>query len=179
MPERAHVSSVEALDAFRAALVLYISKARPSLEEVSADVQRTRTWLENDQRIYWENQFRKRARDLEQAQQALFGARLSNLREPSAAEVMAVQRAKRALEEAEHKLRVVKQWNRDFDNRVQPMVKQLEKLHTVFSTDLPHAIAELTELARILSEYAEIKQSGGETIQAAPSNDTGEPQPDK
>ena len=46
---------------------------------------------------------------------------------------MAVQRAKRALDEAEAKLRVLKQWNRVFDNRVDPLVKQMEKLHTVLA----------------------------------------------
>ena len=48
MPERAHVTSLEALESFRASLILYVSKARPTLEEVSADVVRTRLWLEND-----------------------------------------------------------------------------------------------------------------------------------
>ncbi len=42
MPERAHVTSVDALESFRANLIIYLSKARPTLEEVSADVQRMR-----------------------------------------------------------------------------------------------------------------------------------------
>jgi hypothetical protein len=50
MPQQAKITSVEALDAFRAALIIYLSKARPTLEEVSADVQRTRGWLEGEQR---------------------------------------------------------------------------------------------------------------------------------
>ena len=79
MPERAHVTSLEALESFRANLILYVSKARPALEEVSAEVLRTKLWLENDQRVHWEGQFRRRAKALEQAQQALSSARMSSL----------------------------------------------------------------------------------------------------
>ena len=45
MPERAHVTSVDALELFRSQLIVYLSKARPALDEVSAEVVRTRVWL--------------------------------------------------------------------------------------------------------------------------------------
>ena len=156
MPERAHVTSVDALESFRSNLIVYLSKARSTLEEVSAEVQRTRGWLENDQRTCWENEMRRRRRALEEAQQALFSSRISNLREVSAAEQLAVQRAKRAVEEADAKLRVVKQWNRVFDNRVDPLVKQTEKLHTVLANDMVRAVAYLAEAIATLDAYADI-----------------------
>ncbi len=153
MPNRAHVTSVDALESFRSSLIVYLSKARPTLEEVSADVQRTRGWLEGEQRTYWENEFRRRSRALEEAQAALFSSRLSKLREVSAAEQMAVRRAKRALDEADAKLRVVKQWNRVFDNRVDPLVKQMEKLHTVLANDMVRAVAYLAQAIDALHNY--------------------------
>ena len=156
MPERAHVTSVDALEAFRASLILYVSKARPTVEEVSADVVRTRQWLQNDQRMHWEGQLRRRQKTLEQAQQALLSARMSQLRHESSAELMAVQRAKRAVEEAEGKLKILKQWNREFDSRVDPLVKQLEKLHTVLAHDMGQAAAYLSRAIETLAAYAEI-----------------------
>jgi hypothetical protein len=156
MPDRAHVTSVDALESFRATLIVYLTKARSTLEEVSADVQRIRSWLENDQRVHWEQELHRRSRDLQEAQQALFSSRLSQLREASAAEQMAVQRAKRALDEAEAKLRVVKQWNRVFENRASPLVKQMEKLHTVLAHDMVHAVAFLAQAINTLQAYAEI-----------------------
>ncbi len=155
MPERAHVTSVDALEAFRASLIVFLSKARPTLEEVSTDVQRMRGWLEGEQRTYWENEFRRRHRALEEAQAALFSSNMSRLREPSAAEQMVVQRARRAVDEAEAKLRVIKQWNRVFDNRVDPLVKQMDKLHTVLAQDMVHAVAFLAQAIRTLDAYAE------------------------
>jgi hypothetical protein len=82
-------------------LVVYIAQARAALEEISSDVVRTRGWLETEKRTFWENEVRRRARKLDEAQQALFSARLSALRIESSAEQLLVQRAKRALQEAE------------------------------------------------------------------------------
>jgi hypothetical protein len=175
MPERAHVTSVDALEAFRSSLIVYLSKARSTLEEVSAEVQRTRGWLENDQRTYWENEMRRRERILEEAQQALFGSRLSPLREVSAAEQMAVQRAKRAVDEADAKLRVLKQWNRVFDNRVDPLVKRMEKLHTVLANDMVKAVAYLAQTITTLDAYADIVPPAA-AGQATPGGNSANPE---
>jgi hypothetical protein len=156
MAESAHVTSVEALEAFRASLVLYVSKARPTLEEVSAEALRTRLWLENDQRGHWEGMVRQRRKVVEQAQAALSSARMSNLGEASSAEQMLFHRAKRALEEAEAKLKLVKYWTREFENRAGPLVNQLQKLHTILAHDMVKAMAYLAELIKSLSDYADL-----------------------
>jgi hypothetical protein len=160
MPQRAHVTSVDALESFRASLIVYVSQARSALEEISGEVVRTRLWLENDQRTCWENQLRRRRRDLDEAQQALFSSRISNLRHESALEQMAVHRAKRAVDEAESKLRLLKQWAREFESRVQPQVKQMEKLHTVLTNDMVQAAAYLSQAIQTLTAYAEIHGPG-------------------
>ncbi len=157
MPDRAHVTSVDALESFRSSLIIYLTKARSTLEEVSSDVQRMRSWLENEKRSFWENEVRRRSQALQDAQQALFSAKLSTFRQAGSVEQLMVQRAKRALEEADGKLRVVKQWNRVFDNRADPLVKQMEKLHTVLTHDMVQAVAFLTQAITTLHAYAEIK----------------------
>jgi hypothetical protein len=169
MPERAHVTAVDALEAFRSALIIYLSKARPTLDEVSAEVTRTRMWLEDEQRTHWENQQRRRARALQEAQAALFSSRLSTFREASASEQMAVHRAKRAFDEAEDKLRIIKKWNRDFENRVSPLVKQMEKLQTVLAHDMTQALASLTRAIDTLHAYAGIFPPGSAPASAAPA----------
>jgi len=156
MPQQAKVRSIDALEAFRANLIVYISQARPALEEVSAEVMRVRSWLEHEQRAHWEKEIRRRSKQLEEAQQALFRSKLGTLQKESAADQMAFHRAKRALEEAEGKFRLLKKWIREFDNRVQPLLKQTEKLHTVFSNDLTKAVALLTQTIGTLAAYAEV-----------------------
>lgn len=171
MPEQARVTSLEALQTFRSNLIVYVSQARPLLEEVSAGVLRTHLWLENEQRSRWENQIRKQLKELHQAQQALFSAKLGSLSQGMSAEQLAVHRAKRTLEESETKLKIVKKWDRDYDGRAQPLVKQMEKLHTVLSTDMVQAIAYLTQAINTLSAYAEVKAPG--TL-SSPSESSGQ-----
>lgn len=154
MPERAHVTSVDALELFRSQLIIYVSKARPALDEVSAEVVRMRGWLQDEQRTRWENELRRRSRALQEAQAALFSARLSSFQEESSLQQMMVHRTKRAFDEAEEKLRVIKKWNRDFDNRVEPLLKQMEKLHTVLAHDMVQAVAFLTHAIDTLHAYA-------------------------
>jgi chromosome segregation ATPase len=158
MPTQAKVTSIEALESFRASLLVYVAKTRPALEEVSADTVRLRGWIEGQQRAYWDNEVRKRTRALQEAQQALFSAKLSNLRKESAAEINAVHRARRALDEAVNKVRVLKQWTREFESRVDPLVKQMEKLQTFLSNDLIKAAAYLAEVVKTLDAYAGVKQ---------------------
>lgn len=172
MPERAHVASVEALEDFRNKLLIYLSKARPTVEEVSADVMRTRLWLENEQRVHWEGQVRRRTKVLEQAQQALFSSRVSSLREESGTEQLAVQRAKRALDEAQEKLKLLKRWNRDFGSQVEPLVKQLDKLHTILSNDMLLAVAYLAQAIKTLDGYADITPASGSS---SPVQSSGTP----
>lgn len=156
MPEQAHVSSIDALESFRSSLIVYLSKARPTLEEVSSDVMRTRLWLEDEHRTHWENEVRRRTRALQEAQQALFSARLSTFRKETSAELMTVHRTKRAFEEADTKLKVIRKWNRDFDNHAEPLLKQMEKLQTVLAHDMVKAIAFLTQAIDTLHAYAGI-----------------------
>ena len=90
---------------------------------------------------------------------------------------MAVQRTKRALDEAEAKLRVVKQWNRVFDNRVDPLVKQMEKLHTVLAHDMVQAVAFLTQaistLRRLCRDCPARRRRSGTATGAAESAAAG------
>lgn len=159
MPERAHVRSVEAIEAFRSHLIVYLDKARPVLEEVGSDLRRVQLWLETDQRLYWERRVLRCTRALEEAQQTLFSARLSDLREAGAFEQAAVHRARRDLEHAEDKLRRIKRWTRELGPRTESLTRQVNALDTIFSQEMARAVAWLTEVVRHLDAYAEVRPS--------------------
>lgn len=164
MPDRAKVTSLEAIEAFRTKLVLYRDRAGRVLDEVTEEVTRTRVWLEHDRQTHWQSQIRRLTRELEQRQQELFTAQLSDLRDAPRAEQAAVQKVRRALQEAEERLRVVRQWIRQFDQRVEPLARQVDKLRNHLGNDLGVALAYLTEVTKTLSDYAELSP----TITAAP-----------
>jgi hypothetical protein len=155
MSERAQVTSIEAVEAFRSQLIIYLKKARPVVDEIAEDVRRVRIWLQNDQLKHWQKESRRCRREWEQAQQELFSAKMSSLRGATAAQQLTVSRAKRALENAEEKLQLVQKWNRQFDNRTDPLVKQLGPLQSNLARDMRQAVAFLAQVIGILEAYAE------------------------
>jgi hypothetical protein len=161
MADKAKITSLDAIKSFRDALIIYLSKARPTVEEVSADIKRTKNWMEYEQKMFWEGQRKRIAKELEEAQAALFSAKMSNLREPSVAEQMAVVHTKRALVHAEGKLKMIKYWDREFPNQSEPLEKQVEKLQSIFATDMAKAVAYLTQMIITLEEYAALAPPPG------------------
>jgi len=156
MPERAKVTSLEALEDFRAKLIIYRDKASRVLDEVSDDVTRTRLWLETERPTFWQTQIRRLNRDLETAQQELFSAQLSGLRDASYAQQATVQKIRRSIRDAEDKAKTVKQWQRQFDTRVESPARQVEKLRHFLGHDVARAIAYLNEAIKNIAAYAEL-----------------------
>lgn len=160
MPEHAHVTSIDAIETFRSSLVVFLSRARPVLDDVSDDVNRTRAWLQSERRVYWEHQLRQRTKALEQAQQALFSAEMARLRSPTSAEQMALTRARRAVAEAEDKLKVIKRWSHEFDSQVEPLARQLEQLRDFLASDMAQAVGWLGQVIKTLDAYTGVIAPG-------------------
>ncbi len=163
MPDHAKVTSLEAIEDFRAKLVVYRDKARRVLDEVDHDVTRSRVWLENERPNYWQNQIRLRTRALEQCQQELFSAELSGLRDSSCVQKDAVRKARHSIRDAEDKLKLTGQWTRQFDHRVEAPARQVEQLRQLLDHDLGKAVMWLNELIKSLSAYAELSPSSSST----------------
>ncbi|GEM_PF-521151 len=159
MADKAQIRSVDALEAFRLRLIQYVEKATHVIDEVGSDMKRTRAWLEDHQKPYWEHQVRVRHRALEEAQHAAFSAKLSELRESSDIQQVAVQRARKAFREAEEKLRCVKVWCRRYQSEVEPHGRDVERLRTVLEQDLQKGAAHLDRLERVLDEYVSPRQT--------------------
>ena len=153
MSQQAQITSVEAIAAFRAQLVVYLAHVQPVLDEVSSEVLRTRSWLEDDRRRFWQQEFRKRSQKLEDARQELFTASMSKMGEATSLHQMAVQRAQRDLRTVEEKLVMLKKWDRELDNRTGPLVKQMEQLHGFLGVEMERAVAYLDQVLRALDAY--------------------------
>ena len=156
MAATAQITSVEAIAAFRAKLIVYLSHVRPLLEAAANEVSRTRLWLQNDQRIFWEQERRRRERRLEEAQQELFNARLSQFHESTALHQMNFQRARQAVQAAETHLSLLKKWDRELENRAAPLLKQAEQLQGFLATDMNRAVTHLDQVLTTLAAYQQV-----------------------
>jgi len=160
MAERAQVTSVEAIESFRASLIVFLSKVRLTLEEVSDEVMRLQFWLQNDQRRHWENELRQRGLKLEEAKREMFNTALSHLQQATALQHMAVQRAQRAVRDAEEKLDTIKKWERGLEDRTAPMVKQIEEFHGFIIQEMGKALTQLVQIVKSLDAYAQVAKPG-------------------
>lgn len=155
MSDQARVSSVEALESFRADLIQYITKVRAALDGMTGDAKRTRTWLDADRTNHWMMQVKKRTKLLDQAEQELYSANLNNPHAANALQKMAVHKAERHLAEAQDKLRLVQQWRKRYDQLVNGPLRDLEPLSHIVAQVLPKGVHSLGESIKALQAYAE------------------------
>ncbi|HEX8311905.1 MAG TPA: hypothetical protein VF614_11345 [Chthoniobacteraceae bacterium] len=169
MAEQVKITSIDALQTFRANLIVFMTTAHRSADEVGDEVRRTKLWLQHDQRMHWESQYRQRSKLLALAQQELMSARLSDLRDRTVAQENAVRKAKQSVAEAEEKLRMVKVWTRDFDAQTDPLMKKMHSLRQLLDHDLPKALSYLVQAQRTLDAYAEISAPDTAPLREPPS----------
>jgi len=174
MPDRAKVTSLEALEAYRASLIVYLAKASRALDEVSDEVVRTRLWVQTDRREHWEHEVRQRTKVFEEKQQELFRARMSTLQQATQAEQAAALKARRALEEAESRLTAVKRWSRQYESRVEPLAKEVDRLRDFLTAHMGKAVLYLSEAIRTLSAYAELARPDLSAANGPPASPAAE-----
>jgi len=159
MPEHARITSIEALENFRNSLIVYLEKTTRAVDEIDEEIVSTHLWLQSDRRVYWESQVRRWTTELEIKQQELFSARISNLQTDTIVEQKAVQKAMRALNDAIAKRALVKQHSRQYENRVAPMAKEIDKMRGFLIRDMRKAVAWLNQAIKMLHAYADTRTS--------------------
>ena len=156
MAGQAQITSVEAIESFRAKLIVFLTQTRPVLDEAASEVSRTRLWLQNEQREFWEHELRVRA-------PAAGGGQTGIVQRP-AFPVSRFHRpathgratAKRAVQEAEEQMLALKKWDRELENRAAPLMKQTEQLQGFLATDMARAVAYLDQALKALEAYRSV-----------------------
>lgn len=172
MSDQAKVSSIDALESFRADLIQYVEKARMAMENAEGEVRRTRTWLDVDRTGYWNRQMKHRVKLLDQAEAELYNVTLTSPRDSHSVQKMAVAKAKRDVMEAEEKIRRLKYWRQTFDNRVTPLLRQMDPMLFIVGQHLPKGIHALTEMIKTLQAYAEKSNVSHQTPPPAEQTET-------
>jgi hypothetical protein len=154
MSNQARITSIEALELFRAHLIEFLGRARVALDDATGEIRRTREWLEHDCPRHWLGQIKLAEKHLAQAEQELFSVNLTAPGAHHAARKMAVMKARRRLAGAREKLHVAKEWKHRFGPRVESLVNQLNPLEEQIGHNLPKGVHMLTECIKALQDYA-------------------------
>lgn len=170
MADKANITSIHALESFRSALIKYVEKGKATVDEVTSEVQRTKFWLQYDQSNYWRGEHKRRGLFWQEKQQELFSAEIATFTDSTTAQRWAVDEAKRSVDQAEQKVRTVRDWSRRFESVVLPVSRKVDKLSNILDNDMTNAIRFLNGAIEVLSAYAEVGMSDPQAAGHRPSS---------
>lgn len=176
MADEAKVRSIDSLEYFRSALIVFLSRARKAINHAEDGVKRGRYWVEQDQQSHWSQEWKKRSRKLSQAQQELLTAKMSKFQDSVMLQEKLLRRAKQDVADAEAKLGSIKRWSREFDRAFDPALKGLNQLSDHLEHEMPRAIAWMEQALRTLGAYLERERPAASGLRPAadePDTSTG------
>jgi len=175
----AHVKSVAALEMFRAALCQFGDEVDQTLAALHAEIQDFVDWLEHDQLKFWRAEIRAREERVAEAKTDLhrcLAATIDPQRTPTChQEKKMLDLAKRRLQEAEDKLKLVRRWIPVVRQAVLEYRMKTEPLRNAAVTDVPAAAARLRGSIERLQEYLRIAppSATGTTASTGPATAAG------
>lgn len=159
MDSQVRVASLDRFQDFRAAYAKFGDAAQQALLTVEMEIRRMLDWLEKDQVAYWKGEIRRREEKLNEAKAALHRKRITatfgNVVQ-DADEIVAVRRAKERLEQAEAKLKTVKQWCLIIEQEIQEYRPPAQVLANVIDADVPKALSSLDRMMDAIEGYLNV-----------------------
>jgi len=161
MADRARVTSIEAIEAFRPSLIRFTEETATALTSAESDAGRTALWLRGEMLPYWKKQVRIRQEDLTRAKSKLTIRQAEKEGEARSTvdEVKAVERAKRRLAEAEDKFARTRQWARRLEKAQDDFRGAIGSFKTILDYEMPKALASLDYSIGKLDDYTKVRRA--------------------
>jgi hypothetical protein len=171
MTQAAHVTSIDALEEFRTALVKFGTEAQAALCAADLEIRRTLDGLEQ-QLKRWQTELRDRQEDVGRAKAELarrkWGHRDGGGPGTTDQEV-ALKKAQQRLREAEDKIEAIRRWQRLLPREIHEYEGPARGLGGWLESNLRHTTAILASKIAALEAYAAMLPPGPEQPRAAVS----------
>jgi len=154
----ANVTSIDALKSVKAALIQFCADIEAALVAMELEARRPMEWIEGDRSRYWPQQARRASDAVQEARQALqrCEVRVASEDRPSCYdEKKALEKAKRRLQLAEDKSRIIRRWSSEMQKATEDFAMQVARLRSYLETDVVKAIAAAERMAAALNRYVE------------------------
>ncbi len=153
----ANVDSIDAIKAFKIALIKFAETGMIALSAAEGEVHRTLLWLQLEQPAHWASQLRKRQEALVRANEAFRAKAMfrdaSGRTPDTTQEEKAVQLCKRRIEEAEHKIAAVKKYRGKLEKEFQNYKGGVQRFSSAVQADVPRAADRLERIFAQLDSY--------------------------
>lgn len=158
MSESAHVSSIEAIIRFAAALRQFDDDASGALLSLDQQINRALYWFDHEQPMYWRQQIRKCYDEVARTRTAWENCLLRTVagdRPTCLEEEKAHRKAKKQLEIALQKPELVRRWAIKVHQEVDEYRGRTGGLRRVLDSEIPKTLGLLDRTAATLESYAE------------------------
>ena len=156
--QSANVTSIDALQSVKATLVQFCADVESALVAMELEARRPVEWIEGDRARYWPQQARRASDLVQEARQALDRCeiRVSSQDRPSCYdEKKALEKAKRRLQLAEDKVRVLRRWGSEMQKATEDFSTQVARLRSFLETDITKAISAAERMSAALDRYVQ------------------------
>lgn len=169
----AKVENVEQLKVLRRTLFKFAEAAGVALVDAESEMNRLTMWVQLEQQTYWQGQIKKRTDLVSRCEEAVRMKKLfvdaAGRRSSAIDEQKALDKAKKALEEAHTKFINCKKWSRKLDKEVQTYKGTVQRFATTIQGALPVAAAKLEAGILKLEEYLALGTPGEQVSSATDS----------
>jgi hypothetical protein len=159
MSEAARVTNIDALKELYEGLVAFREDAKNGIVSMEMECRRASDWLNNHQRLYWAEEFKRRKEKLSMAQAELHKKKLQSKPGSSindADQKEAVRLAMTRLREAEMKIEIVKRWASPLQHSIDEYHGKSRPLGDMLEGELQRALAMLERMIVSLEEYLKL-----------------------
>lgn len=170
MARSAKLTSIDAVQEMAIALGTFGDEAMAALDELDINVRRAIEWIDQDRKNFWGHEVRRGAERLSEArvelEKALTYRKTADYTPACREERAILDKAKRRLQTAEEKNRLLPHWSHKISHAAQELYGRESQLASWLHGDLPKAISILEQMTLALERYAAV--AGGVTQTDAP-----------
>lgn len=159
MAGSANVSSTDAIQQFRSAVIAFQDEARTCLTALDHQLRQIMLWLEQDRPNFWKREIETCMREMTSARVRLHQCRMRRMgdfRPSCIEEVKDLEKAKQQLELAQKQLPLIRRWHAEASHEANEFRGRASQVTQAVERDLPSLLALLAFSLQKLEEYAAV-----------------------
>lgn len=173
MSGSAKITSIDAIESFRIALIKFDDNATRSLTSVDEQIKRVLHWFEHEAPTEWGMRIRKCHEEVARTRAALETCKMKKVGDNRPAcmeEQQALREAQRKLAHAQGMLEVIRLWTNRVRQACDDYRGGVMGLRTILDVKIPETVSMLSRTVRALDAYVERdRESYDSSTSAAPS----------
>ncbi|HET6424303.1 MAG TPA: hypothetical protein VFG20_11505 [Planctomycetaceae bacterium] len=152
----ARVTSIDAIVAFRAAVIAFLDRGPAALGSLRQETHRTMMWLEQEQPRYWQEELRKGYDRIASARTALDACRMRTVaghRSACIEEQVALRKAKERVDYCQEQADITRRWALRAREEADEFLGKIAPLDRSFQQDVPNMVAVLERMILAIEAY--------------------------